>query len=202
LQELAPIGKLCAILKSIPQVEKIEILNTKSDLNRQFMFLRSLEYNIYYKGLHKGIAICLIGLTTLFIGLLFIPDNDLIIKIKAVASILFLLSLIAAFIYLCWFLIQKGKKDLSIKKMINNGLLPENKYSLSFDDQKLIFINKKVKSELSWDYYTFYSEDQHSIYLFPKGVSIYACTSFSENEIGQEAIEKLKKIAKEKLEKI
>jgi hypothetical protein len=83
-----------------------------------------------------------------------------------------------------------------IHSTIASALETEIKYSFRYDDQKIVFITEKIRSEIAWSYYKYYAEDTSSVYLFPENASMYSGTSFSESEIGNKAVEDLKKIAR------
>jgi hypothetical protein len=183
-------------------MQPIQIQNTKADLTRQFKFIKALVYKQHYKKLHLYLAISL-GLATIIVtGLMYLTSPNSLITIKAIFFILLIIIWILAMAYAIWYFVKMTRVNSWITSVINKALLEENKYSIYFDDQKIFFLTKNIKSEVLWTYYKYFAEDSESIYLFPENESMYSCTSFSNMEIGIETLANLKEIAKVKLEKL
>jgi hypothetical protein len=177
-------------------VETIKIQNTREDLYRQYKFIKKLDYKIHYQKLHRTILQSLLISTAVVVGLIFLTDTSSLITIKAITFIIILLAWALRGVYIAWFFIKMKKVDNWIHSAIANALESDIKHSFWYDDQKIVFITEKIKSEIAWSYYKYYAEDTSSVYFFPENTSLYSGTSFSESEIGNKAIEDLKKMAR------
>lgn len=99
----------------------------------------------------------------------------------------------SASIFIKW-IRRKNWRDKSIDEFLKRDM----KTFLSFDNDKLYFITDNYKSEVNWEYYKYYGEDDASIYFFPEK-NIYEAVYFSSKDIGEENFIHLKTIAQSKL---
>ena len=178
----------------------IEIKRTADDVRRQLYFIQDYE-NKRDRYEHKLPLKWFLGIS-LFVLLLFtITPKDSLIVIKGVSFILVGLMWIAGIIYALWFWNKKAARYKWIKKTVEETMLLQGKHFLEFDEEGLKYTTDNYTIHYKWSYYTAYDEDPSTIYLFPEG-TIFSCHSFSAVEIGEDQLEQLKTIAKERMLKL
>lgn len=87
------------------------------------------------------------------------------------------------------------KKSIALAKNETIG------YKLYFDQEIISFETPTYKTELSWDYYTYWIENKNSIYIFPKS-NLYEALYYSESDLGIEIYLEFKSFAATKLIKL
>jgi hypothetical protein len=179
-------------------MEPIEFINRENpDYENQLTYLIKREFFVTYHKLRK-FTYYLIGATLIAFGIiLFTPSNSLI-TIKALSilllSLIWLITILFAIpILLKWYKRYKWKMN-SIAFAKND----DHSYKLYFNEEKISFETTKYKTELSWDYYTYWIEHKNSIFIFPKS-NIYEAVYYSASDLGAENYLYLKNIASTKL---
>jgi hypothetical protein len=178
-------------------MEPILINRNKADLKQQFNYLIRQEFIITY-GSHKRLPLCLIGATLAILAVAVFTNNDSLIVFKGVSLLLIAIAWVIAAIFFVTLLIKWIKRTNWRDQSINFFLLAASKAYIVFDNDKLTFITDTYKSEINWEFYKYFGEDDSSVYLFPER-NLYEALYFSANDIGEENLEKLKAIAKSKL---
>ncbi len=178
-------------------MQAILINRTKSDLKRQFKFLKQLENSFELDQRRLYISV-LIGLTLAIFLLLTFTDINSLITFKAISFVLICLLWILAIVYSISFYIKRWRRNKWISNAIEETLKKNQKDYITFDEEFFSYGSEDFKTELNWTYFKAYLEDKDSIYLFPLG-TIYQCHSFSSYEIGEDNLVQLKNIAKSKI---
>jgi hypothetical protein len=99
-------------------------------------------------------------------------------------------------LYLKW---KTHKRRTGALKRLAENSLPENpsEFKLSFSDESISVTRDQETTTVKWKDFRAYLEEEHTIYLFQEHP--YLAWSFSEKEIGDSALAKLKDLAKSNL---
>lgn len=141
--------------------------------------------------------ILLCGMTIAVLGLLTLTENDRLISYKAVFSVLTSLLWAVALLYFLTIFIRRFKRQRWRNKAVAATFCNDFSYYLFFDAEKISYSTSTYKTDLSWEYYKYWSEDKNSIYIFSE--STYEGLYYSHRELGIENYERLKDIVALKL---
>ena len=182
-------------------MEPIEFNNRNNpDLKKQLTFLIKREFYVtYYRGIK--FSYYLIGATLILLGVLqFTPSDDLIV-LKSMSIISLTLTWACTLIYLLIILIKWFKRYLWRNKSIVAANKQDVVYKLYFNEEKIFFEGPTYKTEMSWDHYTYWTENNNSIFIFPAN-NLYDCVYYSVSDLGVNNYILFKNIAALKLKRL
>jgi len=112
------------------------------------------------------------------------------------------IPLIAAFalIYFAWFVYQRNKAWKWCKSAARQAIDRGEEEIITFSESGLVIEAKNYRTEVQWEFFRYFDEDESTLYLFTAEGSLYSCWSFSEQEIGQDAVAQMKMLARTKLQ--
>ena len=178
-------------------MELIEVNRTKTDLKQQLSFLIKREFITVY-GKYFRLFYLLAGITAIVLAISFFTSADSFIVLKAWLIMMTAIIWAAGGIFLITIFIRWIKRRNWSDKVIKAFLNTDSKFYIAFNEEKFTFVADTFKSDIKWEFYKYYAEDNTSIYFFPEK-NLYEAVYFSPNDIGGEYFEQLKLIAKAKL---
>ena len=178
-------------------MESIRITTGSPDLEGQLHFLVKQEFHVtYYQ--YRAVPYFLIGWTALVVALWTLTNTDSFITLKAIFFVLTLLLWVAALIFYGTVFIKWLKRKAWIKSTLKERNEKTIEFTFAFDEKSLHFTTNTYKTELHWEHYKYWCENNSSVFLFPEN-SLYDAIYYSRSELGEENYDRLKQIAKEKL---
>ena len=178
-------------------MQPIQINRNKGELKQQLNYLIRQEFIITY-GRYKKVPLYLTGVSLVILAISVLTSSEWLIVFKGVSLVVIALAWVITVLSLVMLLIKWIKRITWRDKSITSFLIEDIKAYLTFDNDKLTFITGTYKSDINWEYYKYYGEDNVSIYIFPER-NVYEALYFSAGNIGEENFEKLKVTAKSKL---
>ena len=150
--------------------------------------MRSLELEVIKKNL-----LYILTLTVLLVVITLISEPDYLIGFYIVLTFVWIIFFISSINKLLKY--KRGK--LRLRKAAYSELEQLGDCFLEFNNDWIKVTTDKINSEIKWEYFRAYLEDEITIYILMEQVS--STLSFSKEEIGEEALQKLKAIVKERL---
>lgn len=163
--------------------------------------MHSLAYNLHYKKTFRIFLLIFFVPLLITASVWIFTDTDTLVVFKGVSFIITPLILAIALGYFVWFAYQsKAWKwcKSAAKLAIDRG----EEETIRFSEKGLLVEAKNYRTEVQWDYFKYFDEDESTLYLFTADGSLYSCWSFSEKEIGNEEVTQLKVLASTKLQKL
>ena len=167
------------------------------ELNEQLGFLIKCEFYISYFKYRKRI-IYLIGITLLIACFVKLTEDDSFVALKAVSFAIAAIMWLITFIIFCLILIKLYRRSSWKKKVIQYMHKSNPAFQFAFDENNLYFVTDTYKTELSWNYYRYYSIHKNSIFIFPEN-NIYDALYYSKTELGDTEFSHLETIVSSKL---
>ena len=182
-------------------METLEIKIRESiDYEAQLTFLIKRDFFVtFYK--FKYISYYLNGVTLILLGIILFTPHDSLLSLKAVSILMLSFFWICYLVYSITIIYKWYNRNKWKRESITLAKKDESSYKFYFDNEKLSFETSTYKTELTWDYYTYWIENKNSIFLFTKS-NIYEALYYSESDLGKTNYLELKNIASEKLEKL
>jgi hypothetical protein len=169
------------------------------DYEAQLSYLIRREFYVSYNRFARP-TFYLIGITVILFSLIQFASGTLgsvIVVFIALISLVWIIAIWFGFTVLFkWIKRYKWKKDC-IKAAENAN----TNFTFSFDKEKICFESSIYKTEISWDYYSYWTEHKKSIFLFEES-NIYDALYYSERDLGYSNYAELKLIVAEKLQKL
>lgn len=153
-----------------------------------------------YQGVKK-LPIYLIAITIVILGLFIFTPPDSLITFKAVSSIMLALAWACALLFAALILYKWYKRYKWKKKSVELANNADECYKFYFTEERIFFEGPKYKTEFTWDHYTYWIENNNTIFIFP-GSNLYEALYFSVRDLGLENYCKFKSIASSKLEQL
>ena len=172
--------------------------NTNKDLDTQLSFLIKREMYVTYFNVRKY-PYFLVGFTAILMLSLYLINSKDYFSFKSFFIVLVALGWLFFIVLFLSFLIKYLKRLLWKKKTLKYKLASNQVINFYFDESKIIFEEESYKTELDWNYYTYWIENKNSIFLFTES-SIFESICFSKLELGEKNYLKFKSIALERLE--
>lgn len=178
-------------------MEPILIKRNTKDFKHQLDFLIKQELILSYSP-YKKTAYYLAGFSIITFILFLLPETKFFVILKGM--LVFFTSLFWAFvfIFIATILIKKYKRIKWRNQSIEYFKKNEGTALMSFDNEKIYFTTTVHKTEINWSYYSTYSFDKDSVFIFPNH-NIYEALYFSKTELGEENFQNLTTIIKENL---
>lgn len=151
-------------------------------------FMRGLELEVIKKKF-----LYILALTALLVVISLISEPFYLTGFYIVLTFVWIIFFISSINKL----LKYKRKKLRLKEAAYSELDQLGNCFLEFNNDWIKVTTDKISSEIKWGYFRAYLEDEITVYIFMEQVS--SALSFSREEIGEEALHKLKAIVKEKL---
>jgi hypothetical protein len=127
-----------------------------------------------------------------------LTEDDSFVALKAVSFAIAAIMWLITFIIFCLILIKLYRRSSWKKKVIQYMHKSNPAFQFAFDENNLYFVTDTYKTELSWNYYRYYSIYKNSIFIFPEN-NIYDALYYSKTELGDAEFSHLETIVSSKL---
>jgi hypothetical protein len=162
--------------------------------------VHGIAYDLQYKKTVKIILLILFVPVSLTCAIWIFTGSDTMVVFKGVSFILIPLIATFALMYFAWFVYQRNKAWKWCKTAAKQAIGRGEEEIITFSEMGLAVEANNYRTEVQWAFFKYFDEDESTLYLFTAEGSIYSCWSFSEQEIGQDAVAQMKMLARVKLQ--
>ncbi|KAA5549038.1 hypothetical protein F0145_00080 [Adhaeribacter rhizoryzae] len=173
-------------------METIKLNKTIEEEYRQALFLLNFIRAIELKSIRYKL-IYILSLTAILVGLSVFGSIEYLIGFYIVLIVSWAIFIINYFIKFRKYKQKKAKLKVVAEENFNQL----GDFILEFNQDLIKVTTEKFNSEVKWEYFRAYLEEENTIYILMEQIS--STWSFSKQEIGEDALNKLKQIVKEKL---
>lgn len=178
-------------------MEPLKLIRNTPEYKGQLDFLIKLEFKIKYSKYLKAFY-CLNGWTILLILLISISDSNFFISIKAVLIMFTAIAWFVSLVFIGTIIYKLFKRKVWRDKTLRYYSQNDKEFTFLFDDKRIYFETFTYKTELEWSYYSFFAENEDTVFIFPPH-DIYAAIYYSKRELGAKNYEHLKAVVTQKL---